>query len=163
MALTKISRGLLDTGVSDSSDATSITIDSSERVGINQSSPAVRLHVLDNGAEIARFEGNDEYAYIGLRGTVGGSATSLGYFGFANDTGTAADLNITNAQNGDISFTANSAERLRIDSSGNVSIGVTSTTAKLGVKNATNDSTYSNRQYGVFSHTGTYEDSDLGG
>ena len=34
MALTKISRGLLDTGVSDSSDSTAITIDSSERVQI---------------------------------------------------------------------------------------------------------------------------------
>ena len=34
MALTKISRSLLDTGVSDSSDATAITIDSSENVGI---------------------------------------------------------------------------------------------------------------------------------
>ena len=34
MALTKISRGLLNTGVSDSSDATAITIDSSENVGI---------------------------------------------------------------------------------------------------------------------------------
>ena len=33
MALTKISRSLLDTGVSDSSDATAITIDSSENVG----------------------------------------------------------------------------------------------------------------------------------
>ena len=34
MALTKISRGLLDTGISDSSDATAITIDSSENVTI---------------------------------------------------------------------------------------------------------------------------------
>ena len=32
MALTKISRGLLNTGVSDGSDATSITLDSSEQV-----------------------------------------------------------------------------------------------------------------------------------
>ena len=32
MALTKISRSLLDTGVSDSSDATAITIDSSENI-----------------------------------------------------------------------------------------------------------------------------------
>ena len=39
MALTKISRSLLDTGISDSSDATAITIDSSERVGIGESSP----------------------------------------------------------------------------------------------------------------------------
>ena len=32
MALTKIPRGLLDTGIADSSDATAITIDSSENV-----------------------------------------------------------------------------------------------------------------------------------
>ena len=36
MALTKVSRGLLSTGVSDSSDATAITIDSSENVGIGK-------------------------------------------------------------------------------------------------------------------------------
>ena len=34
MALTKASRGVISTGVSDSSDATAITIDSSENVGI---------------------------------------------------------------------------------------------------------------------------------
>ena len=34
MAITKVSRGLLSTGISDSSDATAITIDSSENVGI---------------------------------------------------------------------------------------------------------------------------------
>ena len=34
MALTKISRGLLDTGISDSSDATAITIDSSENITV---------------------------------------------------------------------------------------------------------------------------------
>ena len=112
-------------GISSSADATAITIDSSERVGINQSSPAARLHVFENSAEIARFEGNDEFAYIGLRGTVSGSATSLGYFGFANDSGTAADLNITNAQDGDITFRANSAEHMRIHTNGHVGIGTT--------------------------------------
>jgi len=45
MALTKISRGLLNTGVSDGSDATAITIDSSENVGIGTSSPAEKLDV----------------------------------------------------------------------------------------------------------------------
>ena len=43
MALTKISRGLLNTGVSDSSDATAITITSDEFVGINTTSPAAQL------------------------------------------------------------------------------------------------------------------------
>ena len=45
MALTKISRGLLNTG-SDGSDATAITIDSSEeQVGIGTTSPDSLLHV----------------------------------------------------------------------------------------------------------------------
>ena len=39
MALTKISRSLLDTGVSDSSDATAITITSDEEVGIGTTTP----------------------------------------------------------------------------------------------------------------------------
>ena len=45
MALTKISRSLLDTGISDSSDATAITINSSENVGIGETSPAGKLHI----------------------------------------------------------------------------------------------------------------------
>lgn len=39
MALTKISRSLLDTGVSDSSDATAITITSDEKVGLGVTAP----------------------------------------------------------------------------------------------------------------------------
>ncbi len=54
MAITKVSRGLLNTGVSDSSDATAITIDSSERVGIGLTSPASLLHV--RVASDANFE-----------------------------------------------------------------------------------------------------------
>ena len=45
MALTKIPRGLLDTGIADSSDATAITIDSSENVGIGTVSPNDKLHI----------------------------------------------------------------------------------------------------------------------
>ena len=48
MALTKISRGLLSTGISDSSDATAITIDSSENVGIGTTTPADKLEVAGN-------------------------------------------------------------------------------------------------------------------
>lgn len=44
MALTKVSRGLLSTGIVDNSDATAITIDSSEKIGITgQTSPNFNL------------------------------------------------------------------------------------------------------------------------
>ena len=39
MALTKVSRGLLSTGIVDNSVATAITIDSSENVGIGTGTP----------------------------------------------------------------------------------------------------------------------------
>lgn len=45
MALTKVRRGGTDTGISDSSDATAITINSSEQVGIGTTSPDGALHV----------------------------------------------------------------------------------------------------------------------
>ena len=51
MALTKISRSLLDTGVSDSSDATAITITSDEKVGIGTTSPATILDVTSSSDE----------------------------------------------------------------------------------------------------------------
>ena len=45
MALTKVSRGLLSTGIVDNSTTTAITIDSSENVGIGTSSPSTKLHL----------------------------------------------------------------------------------------------------------------------
>ena len=45
MALQKITRAMLNTGIADSSDATAITIDSSENVGIGATSPDGQLHV----------------------------------------------------------------------------------------------------------------------
>ena len=43
MALTKVSRGLLSTSIVDNGNATAITIDSSENVGIGTSSPNALL------------------------------------------------------------------------------------------------------------------------
>ena len=45
MSITKVSRNLLNTGVSDSSDATAITINSSEQVGIGTAIPVATLQV----------------------------------------------------------------------------------------------------------------------
>ena len=120
MALTKISRSLLDTGVSDSSDATAITIDSSERVGLGTASPASVLHIYDGGsntantitfgnpsvtaeAEIDYNAGGSEFLNISAKGT------TSGYGNIVFKTGGTPD------------------ERMRIDATGNVLIGTTST------------------------------------
>ena len=55
MAITKVSRGLLNTGVSDSSDATAITIDSSENVGIGVTSPDSKLQIANADGSTYRF------------------------------------------------------------------------------------------------------------
>lgn len=68
MALTKISRSLLDTGVSDSSDATAITIDSSEQVGIGTSSPSAPLHIKKDSSETNLI----------IQSNVGGSGSAIG-------------------------------------------------------------------------------------
>ena len=55
MALTKVGKEGI-TGISNSSDATAITIDSSERVGIGTSSPSVPLHLsTSSSGDIAIF------------------------------------------------------------------------------------------------------------
>ena len=58
MAITKVSRSLLNTGVSDSSDATAITIDSSERVGIGTTSPDENLTIA-SAAPTIKFVDSD--------------------------------------------------------------------------------------------------------
>ena len=80
MAITKVSRGLLNTGVSDSSDATAINITSGEDVGIGTDNPDVKL---DIRGEVA-IEYNATY---GLRfynqarnnwGSIGNNSTNTG-------------------------------------------------------------------------------------
>jgi hypothetical protein len=69
MALTKISRGLLNTGVSDSSDATAITIDSSENVAIGSSTANKKFNIADSAQggdalklEFEAFSSSDKWA-----------------------------------------------------------------------------------------------------
>ena len=52
MAITKVTRNLLSTGIDDQSNATAITINSSENVGIGTTSPSRKLDV--NGSGIVR-------------------------------------------------------------------------------------------------------------
>jgi len=95
MALTKISRGLLSTGVSDSSDATAITIDSSEIVSFSS-----HIKLIDNGFIVL---GAGEDLKLNSDGTNG----------------------IINAAQGYLALQTGSTERMRIASNGNVGIGDT--------------------------------------
>ena len=64
MAITKVSRGLLSTGIVDNSNATAITIDSSERVGLGTDSPNA---ILTTDPESGNFSSTyNNYDGVGL-------------------------------------------------------------------------------------------------
>ena len=131
MALTKISRNLLDTGVSDSSDATAITIDSSERIGIGTTSPAFKLDVngslSSNGNEnVMRIAGSDtnNAGGITINSVYGNSASARVSTLFSIDGQDQASP---------LAFGSGTSEKIRITSAGKVGIGLTSPQAVLDV------------------------------
>ena len=114
MALTKISRSLLDTGVSDSSDATAITIDSSENVGIATTSPSQKLEVTGN-------------VYVG-GGNYFTQATSGYFFG-----GSGSFTNgVYGVGTNNMVFNVNGSERMRLSSAGDLGWSTTSDVADSG-------------------------------
>jgi len=129
VALTKVRRGGTDTGISDASDATAITIDSSERVGIG-----ITPDTTSNGKslQINRSVINDD----------DGGSTHIAQNGYYNsawkyvEDGTAEKISLvsgtirfdnasSNSSGADASLSW--SERMRIDSSGRLLIGTTST------------------------------------
>ena len=111
MALTQVSRGLLSTSIVDNGNATAITIDSSENVGIGSTpisldgNAAPGLTVSSNGPFILLQDANnsDKVRYIS-------NNTGEFQFGIVGDNGTTGKT-----------------EHMRLDSSGNVLVGKTST------------------------------------
>jgi hypothetical protein len=137
MALTKVTRNLLSTGIDDQSNATAITIDSSENVGIGTTSPASKLHIAASSytaptggldANINLLINNTQYSGIQILGSSTGS--SFIHFGDQNN----ADVGIiTYEHNGDyMRFDVNATERMRIDSSGRVIVTSASTSTSNG-------------------------------
>jgi hypothetical protein len=87
------------------------------RMGIGTTSPAKKLHVNSGSTnEVARFESTDGTAYLSIMD----SATS----GSLQGIGSVGDA---------LTLYSNSGERIRINSSGNVGIGITSPSTKLHV------------------------------
>ena len=124
MANTKVPVELSSTpGIVDNSNATAITIDSSENVGIGITSPTTALEVV---GDIKIKEGS-AYSNYGLIDVSEAVLTLETY-----------SVN-TSSYPANIIFKPAGTERVRIDSSGQVGIGETTPNAKLHI--ATADST----------------------
>ena len=135
MTITKISRNLLDTGISDSSDATAITIDSSERVGIGSTSPAGKLMVREDTA------GNPARLIISNGGTAQSGTTSRLSFYEATDEKSYIERRrdnsgitafVTPADDNPFVWENASGEFMRFTNS-RVGIGTSSPTGKLEI------------------------------
>jgi len=122
MAITKVTRNMLTTGIVDNSNATAITIDSSENVGIGYASPNAKFVVgTASGQNIEFFPEN-------------ATDTNL----LQNYDRTASAYQKIETRAAEHIFSIGSSEKMRIASDGKVGIGTTAPGDKLHVRIGTN-------------------------
>ena len=112
----------------DNGDATAITIDSSERVGLNGLTPSDYYNTADDlvlggssGHGITIVSGTSENGAIFFADGTSGNAEYEGYLIYEHGTNV-------------MRFATSATERMRIDASGNVGIGETSPLGKVHIK-----------------------------
>ena len=135
MALTKIGKEGI-TGISNSSDATAITIDSSEKVGIGQTTPVRRLHIKDTSADM----------YIGLEG---GTSNNVGILMGDTDNHTLSRIRHDNSDNA-LEFHTNETERARFNSTGYFHVSQDISDSEFYNVTHTNSFSHSNTQPVLF-------------
>jgi hypothetical protein len=149
--------GFTSAGIDDNATSVAITIDSSERVGIGNTSPTGALDVKSGTQPQLKVATASATAdrNAGFLVTLSNSATpgsrsaklsldSDGGDGSGTDnltitkTGNSGDATITNESNANIVFGTNNAEKVRITSTGLVGIGTSSPSEELEVSGAQN-------------------------
>ena len=154
MAISKIGRNATDTGIADSSDATAITINSSENVGVKATpeSWASQWSAIDLGDQcgLAHYDGGDSWLTTNMwhdgswkaketGASAGYAVGSSGYHIWYGNASASADAAITLTER----MRINTDGRVGIGDAGQTNIGMTITkavsSATLKVTNGTDD------------------------
>ena len=118
-------------------NTTALTIDSSQNVGIGETSPLGKLHIRSSDASITSVNANSDELVLENNGTCGisiASATdSTGNISFIDSGDTNQGRIQYDHSTNNMIFRVNDAESMRILSGGNLSIGLTTSLGKLHV------------------------------